>query len=218
MFKYTESFVADLLFKENRIRIGTLNGFRDMESKQGISDPLEGSYDDHVIINGTEKDYFNNPIFRENLKGLIHIEDSCSNITITNCTSLTKRVSQNFLIFCCADKESSDLFKQFDRADTCFTISKPHRFFTLITWALEKEFNCAVDFLGVHKISYQPYTRKRSAFDSLNIHPALAKTEEFRPQCELRAIWQVPQDLITKPFYDLQVSGLKKTCSLINFE
>lgn len=218
MFKYTEKFVADLLFNENRIRIGTLNGFRDMESKQGISDPLEGSYSDQVIINGTEKDYYNNPTFRQNSKGFIHIGSNCTDIQMINCISTQTRVSKNFLIFCCASINSPKLMSQFEGATTCFTIQNPNTFFTLITWALERYFSHKVNFLGVHPISYQPYKRMRSAHNSNPIHPALAKTNEFIHQHELRAIWEVPTSLITKPFYDLQIVGLRKTCRLVNLQ
>lgn len=215
MYKYTEKFVADLLFNENRIRIGTLNGFRDMEAKQGISDPLEGSYGDHVEINGTDEDYHNNAVFRQNVQNFVQMDASSSHITFKNCFVKTTRRSPNYLIFCSAHTKSIQLLKQFDGADTCFHIYKPKTFFDLITWALDKQFQYPVRFLGVHEVSYKPYQRQRSAIDSRPIHPALAKTEEFLPQCELRAIWEIPQELITEPYYDLQVLGLKKYCRLI---
>jgi len=217
MYKYTEKFVADLLFNENRIRIGTLNGFRDMEKRQGISDPLEGSYEDHVVIHGTDTDYRENHLFRENLKGFINIDSNANvqNIKFINCSSQTKRVSPNFLIFCSAHTKSFEVMEQFDNADSCFHIHKPETFFQLITFALEKEFEGKVNFLGVHKVNYNSYLRKRSALDSKPIHPALAKTEDFIPQCEVRAIWEIPQHLITKPFYDLQIFGLRRFCRLI---
>ena len=40
MYKYLRKKYADQLFNENGIRIGTLNWYRDMENKKGISDPL----------------------------------------------------------------------------------------------------------------------------------------------------------------------------------
>lgn len=217
MYKYTEKFVMDLLFNENKIRIGTLQGFRDMEAKHGISDPKEGSYNDIVHIDKlTGQEYYDHPKRRENF-GNGFLGPGCEGLTITNSNFIFERSSPNFLIFCCAHTKSADLFSEFDGADVCYEIRKPQTFFELITWALEKKFNCEVIFRGIFKVDYDEYDRERPNLDTDFLHPALVKTKTFSPQCELRAIWQVPEGLITEPYYDLQVVGIRKSCRVVEF-
>lgn len=215
MYKYTSKYVADLLFQKNIIRIGTLKGFREMEEKQGISDPLEGSYRDiFQTSNVNEKNYFSNPRLRENIKHAISIGPNSSNIHIGSVEIRTHRQSPNYLIYCIAHTKSKDLLDEFEGAEICYQINKPDTFYQLITWALEKKLNCEVEFLGVHEVSYDEYERKRSDENSLPIPPALTKTSHFSRQCELRAIWKAPEEFINDPFYDLNIIGLKKTCSI----
>lgn len=217
MYKYTEKFVADLLFNENSIRIGTLNGFRDMEAKQGISDPLEGSYQDKLKIDYfDERDFYTNPNLRQNVQNSFSIGPGCHNVRFINPTIITTRYSPNYLIFCTAHSKSEKLLNEFEGADTCYNIHKPFSFYQLITWELEKELQCKVNFLGIYEVIYDEYERIRSGMNSRHIPPALAKTKEFSPQCELRAIWEVPQNLITKHHYDLNVLGLRKYCQIID--
>ena len=105
---------------------------------------------------------------------------------------------------------------QFDGADTCVLIHKPNSFFQLITWALEQELKHTVKFLGVAKVDYDNHERQRSDVRSIYIHPALTKTKIFEPQLELRAIWELPEQLITQPYYDLKIVGLRKFCRVVD--
>lgn len=217
MYKYTEKFVADLLFNNNSIRIGTLDGFKKMEATKGISDPLEGSYIDTLNIDYFDQnDVFSNPILRENLQGAYSFGENASIIMIVDPIIINTRTSPNYLIFCSAHKKSSDLLEHFEGADTCYHIHKPSSFYQLITWELEKELNCVVKFLGVHKVVYDNYERNRSGINSRHLPPSLAKTLEFQPQCELRAIWEIPEEKITKPHYDLKILGLRKFCKIVD--
>ena len=218
MYKYLKKKYADQLFNENIIRIGTLNWYKDMEKEnKGRADPLEGTYEDLLTITGTGEDYYSNSVFRQNVAEFIHFEPSARATSIKNLKIVTLRESPNYLIFCSAHTKSVNVLKQFKGADTCFHIYKPDTFFQLITWALEKQFQQPVKFLGVHPVSYKPFRRERSAIDlEAHIHPVLAKTEEFEPQCELRGIWEIPQHLITKPYYDLQIPGLRKFCRIVD--
>lgn len=211
MYKYTQKFVSDLLFLENTIRVGTLYGFRDMEAKQGISDPKEGEYEDtlHLDYFHMEEEDAHNPLLQHNLPGIM-IQNS-RDIKIIN-----TRKSVNYIIYCTAHTKSKEIMNQFEGADTCIEIYKKQTFYQLMTWALAKELKTQVKFLGVHPVNYDHYNRVRYNPYEYSLHPVLAKTKEFEPQCELRAIWEVPDDsLISKSFYDLSVTGLRKCCKLI---
>lgn len=217
LYKYTEKFVADLLFNENCIRIGTLNGFKNMESKKGISDPLEGSYKDKLSIDYfTEKDLFNNPLLRRNIGSSIQVSENSGGVVVIGGQFNSIKRSPNYLIFCSAHTKSSEVMEQFEGADTCFHIYKARSFFLLITWALEKKFNKPVKFLGAWGVNYDEYDRQRSGMNSRPLHPALAKTKEFSSQCEVRAIWEVPEDCIKESYYDLKILGLRKFCRIVD--
>lgn len=217
MYKYVKEKYADQLFIENGIRIGTLNWYRDMETKKGISDPLEGSYQDILKVESfNEKDFFSRPGLRENLQGVFSIAENCSNVIIGNFDLVRRRNSPNLLIFCCAHTKSKDLLNEFEGANTCYHIHKPFPFYQLVTWALKQKLGCPVDFLGVFKIDYDEYERTRDDLDSRPLHPALAKTKDFQGQCELRAIWEVPEEFITELYYDLNVIGLRKSCRIVD--
>lgn len=217
MYKYTTKFVSDLLFKKNCIRIGTLNGYRDMEAKQGISDPLEGSYHETLIIDRfNEQEYYKDPILRENVQHGFHIEQGAINCQIIDCVVESEIKSPNYLIFCTAHKKSKEVMSEFEDATICYQIHKIQSFYQLITWKLEKLFESNLKFHGVVPVHYDEYNRLNSDIRSRRLSPVIAKTSEFSPQCELRAIWEVPEELIKEPHYDLQILGLSKTCRIID--
>lgn len=216
MYKYTEKFVADLLFKKNAIRIGTLEGFQKMEHKAGISDPLEGYYVDELKLDHfNQDDYHSIPSLKESLKGNMSIGQN-STVNVYGGTFRKEIRSPNYLIFCFAHTKSKSIMQEFEGADTCFQIVRP-LFFPLITWSLEKKLQTKVKFLGVHEIIYGNKLRTRTDKYSERIPPALAKTQQFASQCELRAIWEVPENFtLNQPHYDLtNVVGLRTCCEII---
>lgn len=216
MFKYTQEFVLNKLFNENTIRIGTLKGYRDMEAKQGISDPFEGSYRDALsLAHFSGSDIHSNPELNKAVRGAINVPNS-SEFNFYNTKITTKQVSCNFLIYCCSLKLDKALFEEFEDANVCYEIHKPERFIHLITWALKKELGCNVTFAGVHAVSYKDFERKRMSPSEKLIHPAIAKTPEFANQFETRFLWHAPEDKINKPCYDLNVTGIRKCCRQVN--
>lgn len=217
MFKYLPKKYTDLLFTENSICIGTLHGYRDMENKRGISDSLEGSY--HDILN---LDYFDqdslptDPNVKRNLKNLFNLDDIKGKVQFTNCSFGQRNISPNFLIYCFSYEKSKEVMNEFDGAECCFEIKKPSTFFQLITWELEKKLNTNVNFVGVFEVDYSEYKRKRKGENSIPIHPVLAKTEAFKNQKELRAIWEIPRNyIIPEPFYIFNILGLNKCCRIV---
>lgn len=218
MYKYVKKKYADQLFNQNRIRIGTLNWYRDMEEdKKGIADPLEGSYRDELKVKSfTEKDYLNNRTVRQNIPNFLGIDKSWSNVTIKNFSIIDYKQASNFLIFCSAHKKSQELFNEFEGADTCYEIHNHKKFFQLITRELKKQIKSRITFINAFYIDYGDYHRTRNNIYEDALHPVLVKTRKFERQCEVRAVWEVEDPSILEPFYDLQVPHLRTCCRLIN--
>lgn len=222
MYKYTEKFVADKLFNENSIRIGTLYGFRDMEHKNGISDPKEGKFIDKAVLDhfdsdihvtSEELDQFLSPMI--NFNGI-----RPKRMVLKNISDSRTVLAKNYLIFCYSKRIAFRMFKLFDKSDTCYEITSHDVFFNLITEALQIKLNCPVTFHGLFPVSYGNFERTRAYNVKHPFDAAIVKTNTFRSQHEIRAIWSVPDNVtLTEHYYDLeQVDNLSSCCKLLNIK
>lgn len=191
-----------------------------MEEKRGYSDPHEGSFKDVAKIDAFDlEEYRNNELMRETLKDAIRIGNvgEGSVIQFNNVQINTKRIAKNCLIFCSAYKKSLEVMNQFEGTDTCYEIKNIEHFFLLITWALEKKLKTKVKLENIYYVDYDEYERVRCGKTQRVTLPSyIAKTKEFEPQCELRAVWQVPENFKLEEFYDLTIPGLRKYCKFLN--
>lgn len=219
MFKYTTKEVADYLFNDDSIQIGTLHYYKKMENTKGISDPLEGTYIDHFAHRDfSVEEYNRNPKIRESLKGFIDLPAKLGKGCVISGNRMTSRKrSPNFLMFCTSHSKSKDTMSLFDGADTCIEIVDQQKFFTLITQALIKKLKTKITFTGSHPVDYGPFVRERKEFDFLN--PALAKTLKFEEQYEMRSIWQHDKFFkLSESPKILSVPGIHQCCKIINLD
>ena len=220
MFKYTKSKYAKLLLEDNIVRVGTLYGFRDMEAKPGISDPLEGSYLNKIKIDtlDTAKTPIT-PQLRSNLSGIMSITDSLPfPCTIRGFTHVKAYTSPNCLIFCVSNQKSKKTMQQFKDADTCIEIYDPDKFFTLLNRSVLKKLKNKVKWRGAFDVRYGNYERMQANPYHKPLHPAIVKTKDFSEQHEMRALWLPKAPITLQPFYDLKVPGMKSCCRLIEID
>lgn len=214
MYKYLKRQYAEGLLNKNEIVIGTLYGYRDMEQTEenkGRYDPFEGKYKDKLsLINpNIPKDDWDNPIVRGNI-GSFKFEN-CAFVNIHN-----EYVAPNCLIYCTSYEKSLEVMSEFKDADTCIEIKNISSFYNLITWELQRKLHQDIRLRTVSRIDYDFYERVRSDIYGLPLHPALAKTQEYKKQCEIRAIWSVPDNFqINEAFYKFSIVGLRKNCRLV---
>lgn len=221
MYKYTEKFVANKLFNENSIRIGTLYGFRDMEHKNGISDPKEGKFKDRSVLDHFDSDIHQMDDELEQFLGsMIRSKIKPQKMVLKNISVSRAVISKNYLIFCFSKRLALRMFKLFDKSEICYQITSHDEFFDLITKALQMKLNCNVTFQGIFPISYGNFERKRAYNIKHPFDASTVKTNEFRNQHELRAIWSVPENVtLTEHYYDLeQVDNLSACCKLVNIK
>lgn len=194
MYRYQEKRFNDQLHVMGCIRIGTLHDFRESEHKKGIADPMEGKkiVSHHIKHFHTDDSSTKNSSTHPDMKALdmfraVKIGENCKDITFNDIS-----LSQSFdvpdcFILCTSKARSKNTMYQFEKADSCIQISNIELFYQLLTDTLNSII--PVDFKGVYDAIYQNKDEVWNGKD-WGHHPALIKGTKFRPQAELRAIWQ----------------------------
>lgn len=190
MYRYSARQFNELLCIMGCIRIGTLHDFRKSEHKRGIADAKEGKKNVSHIVNHARIDGSSN---QEHLDvravkefGVVKVEGGGS-VILENCILSKSFDEPDCFILCTSKAKSKKTMQQFEGADSCLQIFNPELFYQLLTETLNSI--TPVDFRGVHEVIYQGKEEVWNGRD-WGHHPALIKEPEFRPQEELRAIWQ----------------------------
>lgn len=187
MFRYSAKKYTDSLFKMGMIRVGTLYDFRKSEHKQGIADPQEGKKEIFHPVDKIHVADSNSPEARIVGQFGFKIGKGATNVTFQNLTFARNFDVPDCFILCSSCEYSKKTMDEFEGADSCYKISNPHMFYSLITKTLNTI--TPVIFQGVHKVIYQDRKEKWNGRD-WGHHPALIKEKEFSKQEEFRAIWQ----------------------------
>jgi hypothetical protein len=193
MYRYSLMRFNSLLLTLGVIRIGTLHDFRRLEHKKGICDPQEGKkvvthyIEDLHISDSNDHAHQESKDFRALERFQIIKFGNAQDITIQNIS-----VSQLFdhpdcFILCTSKYCSKQTMRQFEGAESCLEVIDINNFYRVLTETLNSI--VSVEFRGVHEVKYQNREEPWNGQD-WGRHPALIKEPVFKPQGELRAIWQ----------------------------
>lgn len=185
------------------IRIGTLHDFRKIEHKAGISDPKEGTktvshHINHLHIEDSSDTSRNNKKDIDSLSAfnIMSLGENCKNIMFSNVSVSKKFNEPDVFILCVSKYQSKKTMNQFKGADSCLKITNENLFYKLITETINSI--TPVVFHGVHEVIYQDREEQWDG-STWGRHPAMIKEKQFRPQGELRAIWQPKGNFEIKP-------------------
>ena len=195
MYRYSQKIFNDSLAAMGVIRVGTLHDFRRSEHKQGISDPNEGtksvSHEVNLFARNTEDAFKHHGKDIEALDkfGVAKIDKDMqlNNFVMGNC-KVTKGFNEpDCFILSSTFHKSNKMYDEFEGSDSCIEITNISNFYNDLTNTINTL--SPVIFRGIHEVIYQD---REEAWNGLDWghHPALIKEELYRPQGELRAIWQ----------------------------
>lgn len=201
---FPEKWQAESLCKGN-VWISTLEACRQYE------DPLQGDPEEatHTYHSGHIVGGSGDPAFVEMAsRSGIHIGEGCSNITISNCTSI-RRLPDAYVL--CTTKaynprNLSDTFGNY-----CVEISNPVEFFKLASMALHKQKTIQEGAMGLVKYQNRNYTGLQHPPGPIGF---VKPSDQYSSQMEFRLLW-IPQDsLAIKPFL-LECPEVSKLCCQI---
>lgn len=201
---FPEKWQAESLCKGN-VWISTLETCRQYEDPlQGDSEEATHTYSSGHIVGGSDDPAFVEMASRSG----IHIGGGCSNITISDCTSVQKLPDAYVL---CTTREYrpqslSDTFGNY-----CVKISNPAEFFKLVSVTLNKQRAIREGGMGLVQYKERNYTGLQSPPGPIGF---VKPGDQYSSQKEFRLLW-VPQtsDAI-EPFL-LECPDVSKFCSLM---
>ncbi|WP_188013715.1 hypothetical protein [Photobacterium damselae] len=202
---FPEKWQAESLCKGN-VWISTLETCRQYEDPlQGDSEEATHTYSSGHIVGGS-----NDPAFVEMAsRSGISIGEGCSNITISNCTSV-KKLPDAYVLCTTREYRPQSLSGTF--GNHCVKISNPAEFFKLVSATLNKQKSIREGGMGLVQYKERNYTGLQSPPGPIGF---VKPGDQYSSQKEFRLLW-VPQtsDAI-KPFL-LECPEVSKFCSLIS--
>lgn len=193
MYRYSSQKHNASLLLMGSLRIGTLHDFRRKEHKRGIVDFTEGRKRvmhkiDQLYIPDSEDPAIKSNRDFQALQAFHAVEIKNSrNITLKDVSISQNFDAPNTFILCTSKTCSTATMRQFEGADSCVEIIAPTAFYKLLTETLNSII--PVIFRGVHEVQYQD---RQETWNGKNwgLHPSLIKETAYKPQAELRAIWE----------------------------
>lgn len=211
IFKYSNSYFGRGLAQLGLFRIGTLGDYRKSEHRSGVSDIEEGIKLVNVHI---ESEYFQSgsevPKTLAQL-GLIHCDDTATNITLKDIHTSHRLVAPDAYIWCASTEKSAAVMSQFEGADTCVEIHNIPRFFAILNQMMS---SMDADFIGIFEVQYRNRTESWQR-DSLGIHPSIIKSIDFKLQKEVRAIWVPRHSSPIEPTHG-RCDALASCCKIVS--
>lgn len=181
LYKFLKSEYADNLFNNGELRIGTLYDFRNHEAygnKRGDKD--EGQKAIYENVNTLVESAENNTL-SPFVKQVFSIKQGVTNIRIENITVSQPLNSADCYIYCMSYEFNENLYEEF-QADVCIEIKSPYKFIGAISKCFKNS-----DFIKLSKIIYTQRNQPYGQHDEY--HAATIKSENYKPQKEVRSIW-----------------------------
>lgn len=184
-----------------------------LEACRIYENPYQGDQEEaiHTYNSGHATGGSNDATFKLIAKrSSIHIGPNCSNITISNCTSIEK--IPDAFILCTTEKFNPEALSE-TFGSFCVEINRPHEFFRLITMHLSKSYRLQKATCGL--VTYQE--RGFSGLQNPPGHLGFVKPpDQYKNQCEFRGLWIPTSDMHThlEPFL-LEVPECAALCQRI---
>jgi hypothetical protein len=206
LFKYSKWAHAEALIRWGKIRVGTLDDYRNIEKHSSlIGDKDEGQtslFDDPLFATGETLSAFS----ARWVPGFTG--PGMSGVTFVGCYFNEPKRSPNCWLYCMSERLSLRVMDSFEaNYDACVRIPGVSPFFMSIWQELARHRPIAGG--GIIPVTY----RRRSLHygDDDGLHPIEVKAPGFAPQVEVRFVY-FPAQEITEPYLDLTIPGLKAFC------
>ncbi|HXC52872.1 MAG TPA: hypothetical protein VN634_18445 [Candidatus Limnocylindrales bacterium] len=183
LYKYMSTASLDELLDGGRIRIGTLDEYRDTCSHSDeVADRKEGSRRIVVDVSpGANPRAEAERVVRdhrldENDNSDVRVENHRDSVVV-------EARSPNLYLFSASLRCDRDLMSTLGY-DACVKIASPEKFFRSLTGAMSG----VRSFLGFREVIYEdPHCPKARA---AGVHPAFFKRADYSHQAEVRALWE----------------------------
>lgn len=189
------------MFAEGKIKVSTLEACRNYDNQeQGDREEAKETF---VVTHMTDQD----PNFHKKANKLGMSFEACSNITITNCTSIN-HLPDGFVI-CTTARRDDDKFSK-DFGGFCVKINDVNQFFALISKEIEKQFQL---LNADHKrVVYREQNYKDDELPPGKI--GFVKRPKYEWQEEYRFLW-LPKEFSQCQTLYLDIPDLKNLCERV---